>query len=125
MKIIGIETMTVQEVNHEVRRGGRFVYYQYCVSIVVASARHSSSIYFIRGGCSATMRGLPFTLVSFFLGWWGIPHGLVWTIKTLATNLSGGIDVTGTVISSVNATAAARAAAGSPDHPADRPRQSL
>jgi hypothetical protein len=39
-------------------------------------------------------KGLPFSLISLVAGWWGIPWGPIWTLTTLATNLSGGKDVT-------------------------------
>ncbi|HWB59574.1 MAG TPA: hypothetical protein VG733_08780, partial [Chthoniobacteraceae bacterium] len=69
--------------------------------------------------------GLPFTLLTFLLGWWFIWRGPVWTIAALSANLRGGNDVTETVLTSINETAAARAANPHPDYPADRPRQTL
>ena len=125
MKITGIEHLTVDDVNHEVARGGRFVYYEFCVSIIVASRKGHSSIYFIKGGHSPFMKGLPFTLLTFLLGWWFIWRGPVWTIAALSTNLRGGNDVTETVLTSINETAASRKANPHPSHPADRPRQTL
>lgn len=56
--------------------------------------KRSSSIYFINPGESAVAKGLPFSLISLVAGWWGIPWGPIWTLTTLATNLSGGKDVT-------------------------------
>jgi len=126
MKITGIEGMTVDEINHEYARGGRFVFYQFCISAVFMSFKRSSSIYFIKGGHSKVAKGLPFTLLSFVAGWWGIPWGPIWTIATMITNLGGGKDVTDTVLTSINQTAAARAAASTPpSFPANLPRQTL
>jgi hypothetical protein len=33
-------------------------------------------------------------VVSFFLGWWGIPWGIFYTAESLYTNFTGGKDVT-------------------------------
>jgi len=35
MKIKGIETLSPDQLRHEIERGGRFVIFQYCISIVV------------------------------------------------------------------------------------------
>ncbi|MDR1111462.1 MAG: hypothetical protein LBP92_12430 [Deltaproteobacteria bacterium] len=93
-KIIGIDGFNRKQLAQEIQNGAKFVYYMYTVSIIVMTFRRSSSIHFIRSGQSATMRGLPSTLISFFLGWWGIPWGPVYTIQALVKNLSGGVDVT-------------------------------
>lgn len=50
-------------------------------------------------------RGLIFSLVSFLLGWWGVPWGLIYTPVTMFTNLSGGQDVTDEVWTLLQATA--------------------
>jgi hypothetical protein len=99
MKILGLEGINdPQTLRAEVARGGRFVLYTYCISLLLISFKRASSIYFIRPGQSAVVRGLPFTLTSFFLGWWGFPWGLVYTIEALVKNLGGGTDVTQAVL---------------------------
>ena len=92
--------MTVAQIQEEVANGGKFVLYTYCISIVVMSFRRPSAIYFIRHGENAFVKGLPFTLVSFFLGWWGIPWGIVYTFGSLFTNLRGGKNVTAELMKS-------------------------
>ena len=57
MKIIGIEGMTVQQVQDAVSRGGRFVIYQYCFSIIVMTFRRGSDIHFVPPGKSAAAKG--------------------------------------------------------------------
>jgi hypothetical protein len=78
----------------EVQLGGRLVVYQYCISLVFVSYRRSSGIKSIRPGQSAVVVGLPYSLISLVAGWWGIPWGPFWTIRTIWRNLRGGIDVT-------------------------------
>lgn len=104
-KIIGLEE--IQSGSHlqmELKQGGKFVVYQYCISILVMTFRRSSSIYFIRSGESTIVKGLPFTLLSLFLGWWGIPWGPIYTITSIWTNFSGGKDVTQEIVASMAST---------------------
>ncbi len=101
--IKGIEGMTYQQLDEELKRGGKFVVYQYCVSIVVMTFKRGSDVYFIKNGESSFAKGLLFTLISFLFGWWGIPWGPIYTIGSIVTNCSGGKDVTQEVINSLNA----------------------
>jgi hypothetical protein len=61
---------------------------------VILTFKRPSNIYFIRAGENAVIKGLPYSLISLFLGWWGIPWGLIYTIKSFIKNFSGGKDVT-------------------------------
>jgi hypothetical protein len=112
MKIVGIENLSPSELNLEVQRGGKFVVYQYCVSILVMSFRRSSDIYFIKPGESAVAKGLPWTLLTLVAGWWGIPWGPIFSIQSLVTNLRGGKDVTSQIRTSQPAKPASAATAG-------------
>lgn len=103
MKIVGIAGATPAQITLDLQAGGRFVIYQWCVSIIVMSFKRNSSIYFIRAGESAVTKGFPYCLISFVLGWWGIPWGPIWSIATIVTNLRGGRDVTAEVVRSFNA----------------------
>lgn len=102
MKIVGVESLSMNALNQELQRGGKFVIYHYCISIVIMTFRRPSNIYFIRAGESAVGKGLPYTLLSLVMGWWGIPWGPIYTIGSLITNFGGGKDVTAEVIQSVN-----------------------
>jgi hypothetical protein len=101
MKIRGIEGMTGNELSFELQRGGKFVIFLYCLSILVLTFKRPSDIYFIRAGESALSRKLGFTLISVLFGWWGIPWGPIYTIESIAVNLGGGKDVTQDVIASM------------------------
>lgn len=93
-KINGIEGMDRATLANELQRGGRFVVYQYVISVLVMTFRRGSDIYYLAPGESAVPKGLPFTLLSFFLGWWGFPWGFIYTPGAIFKNFSGGIDVT-------------------------------
>lgn len=73
---------------------GRLVYYEVCVSLVLVTLRRPSGLYRLRPGEWGLWRGLPYALVTFLLGWWGVPWGLVYTPRALWANLTGGRDVT-------------------------------
>lgn len=65
MKIQGLEGLSVSDINYEISRGGKFVMYQYCISIVVMTFRRSSGIYFIKSDESALKSGAGWTLLTF------------------------------------------------------------
>jgi len=98
MKINGIDGLTVQDVQDEVNDGGKFVIYSYCFSVIVMTFKRGTDIYFVRPGQSRFAKGLPFFLISFLFGWWGLPWGIIYTIQTLAINIGGGKDVTDAVM---------------------------
>ena len=98
MKIKGTKGMTVFQIQEEVTNGGRFVQFSYCFSIIVASFRQSSSIYLIKNGESPFLKSLPFSAISFLLGWWGIPWGVIYTVGCLYVNAGGGKDVTAVIM---------------------------
>lgn len=101
-KIKNIDGLSTEDINREIQNGGKFVMFQYSISIIVMSYKRSSDIYFIKAGESSTKHSIGFTLVSLVLGWWGVPWGPIYTIGSLATNLSGGKDVTKEVVQSLN-----------------------
>ena len=105
MPIKGLEGMSTDQVNRELERGARFVCYDYCISLIIITFRRSSEIHFIRGSDSALAPGLKYSLLTFLLGWWGIPWGPIYTIGSLAKNFSGGRDLTAAVMESAQAEA--------------------
>lgn len=102
MKIIGIESMTGQELGHELDRGGRFVIYEYTFSVLIMTFKRSSDIYFLKGGESAVVKGLAFSGLTFLFGWWGIPWGPIYSIGSLITNFSGGKNITNEVLAAMS-----------------------
>jgi hypothetical protein len=92
--IKNMDGMSDADINQALNEGAKFVLFQYCISILIMTFKRSSAIYFVRAGESTISKSLPFTLISFFFGWWGIPWGPIYTIGSIYTNLSGGKDVT-------------------------------
>ncbi|MBD2088452.1 hypothetical protein H6F67_01015 [Microcoleus sp. FACHB-1515] len=102
MMIRGIEGMTPEAIDAELQRGAKFVLFQYCISVLILTFKRPSDIYFVKSNESAIVKGLRFSLISFFLGWWGIPWGPIYTIGTFIVNFKGGRDITAEVIGSFN-----------------------
>ncbi len=101
-KIVGLEG--IQSGGHlqqEIQQGGKFVMYQYCISLLIITFKRPTNIYFIRHDDSAVVKGLLFTLLSFLLGWWGIPWGPIYTIQSIWVNFKGGRDVTNEILASM------------------------
>ena len=101
MKIKNIEGLTAEDLQREVNKGGRFIYYAITISILVITFKRTSGVYLVRKNQNAVMRGFPFTILTLFLGWWGIPFGPKYTLEGLRTNLAGGKNVTDEVMATV------------------------
>ena len=100
-KIKGIEGVKAAELFGELAKDGKFVVYQYCVSIIILTFKRSSDIYFVRGDENPVTKGLLFSAISFLFGWWGIPWGPIYTVQSLVTNFKGGKDVTQEVMAAL------------------------
>ena len=94
MNVKGINGMTIPQIQDEVANGGKFVQFPFCISLLVASFRFTSAVYFLKNDESTFVKALPFTLISLLLGWWGIPFGPLHTFSSLVTTFNGGKDVT-------------------------------
>ncbi len=94
MRIKGIDAMTPEEVDALLAAGGRFVFYEFCISLIVITLRRPTAVVLLRPGELGLLRGLPYVFLSLLLGWWGIPWGIIYTPLTVLTNLAGGRDVT-------------------------------
>ncbi|MCL1807280.1 MAG: hypothetical protein FWG31_06230 [Oscillospiraceae bacterium] len=91
---IDIDNMSVSEIRQELRNGSCFIRYRFCFSLLFFTFMRSSGIYLIRDGESRAAKGLRFTVLTFLAGWWGVPWGPVYSIRSIKTNLRGGIDIT-------------------------------
>jgi hypothetical protein len=97
MRWCGIDALTRSEIDEALRSGARFVFYEYCISLIFVTLRRPSAIVLLRRSQCGLARGLPYTLLSLLLGWWGLPWGLIYTPLAVFTNLRGGRDVTAEV----------------------------
>ena len=111
MKIQGLDGLSVEQLNFELQRGGKFVVYNYCVSLLLVTFKRGR-IHFVRAEENRVSKSLPWTALSLVAGWWGIPWGPIYTIQSLVTNLRGGKDVTQEILASMQPGAPAGTAAG-------------
>jgi hypothetical protein len=98
MEVKNFGSNQFSDYKREIDRGGKFVVYQYCVSIIIYSYKVNSPVYLIRGGESGLYTFAKYSLVSLIAGWWGLPWGPVYTIQSIYNNFRGGIDVTSDVL---------------------------
>lgn len=101
MEIVGLEGLSSEELSHELRHGGRFVIFTYCISILVMTFKRPSKVYFLKAGESGFVHGLPYLLISLLLGWWGIPWGPIYTLEAILNSLSGGKNITREMVSAM------------------------
>lgn len=99
--VAGTEGMTLEQIEDDILRGGRFRIFLWNFSIIVLSFQRNSGLRYVRSGYGAGVLAWPWTLLSLCVGWWGIPWGIFFTIRTLYTNCLGGKDVTSEVVASV------------------------
>ena len=104
-KINGIENMSGAELSAELQKGGKFVVYEYAISLLVITFFRSSNITFMKADESRVVKGLGYTIPTSILGWWGIPWGPIRSVQAIATNFKGGKDVTDRVVSAMKQTA--------------------
>ena len=93
-EFVGAEGMTLQEFADEIRRGGKLITYQYCISIGIMTFLRTSKVHLVRCEESVRMKGWEYILISLLVGWWGVPWGFVYTPLAVFNNLHGGADVT-------------------------------
>lgn len=100
-KIKNIEGLSKSDVIRELEQGAQFVTFQYCISIIFMTYRKSSDVYFVKAGESSFRFGFKYTLLTFVLGWWGIPWGPIYSLGSIVMNIAGGKVVTKEVLSSI------------------------
>lgn len=101
-EIKGLEGLTDEQINIELQKGAKFVVFQYCISIIVMTFKRNSDVYFVKAGESTIKHSIGLTLLTFVLGWWGIPWGPIYTIGALFSNMTGGKDVTAEILQTEN-----------------------
>lgn len=99
MLIKNIEGLSVSQIKELVNKGGKFVIFPYTISFVIMTLKRSSDIYFIREDENSFKYSYSYVLLNFFIGWWGLPWGPIYTIGALYNHFIGGKDITQAVLS--------------------------
>lgn len=89
MKIKAVQGRSITQIQDEISQGGKFVQYTWCISLFVVTYRYQSPVYFLRGNQHAFCKGLPYTILTLLLGWWGIPYGPFYTLTSVYNNIEG------------------------------------
>ena len=63
--------------------------FQLAISALVISLKTPSRFYVV-GEEETVLPSLAFTASSLIVGWWGLPHGPIYTIQAVSSNLRGG-----------------------------------
>jgi hypothetical protein len=99
--IQNINGLSYAQIQEEINRGGSFRVYPYVISIAIMTFRPNSDIFFVRAGESTKGNSAKYGILTFLLGWWGIPWGPIYTVGALYQNFSGGKNVTDEVMTSL------------------------
>ena len=99
MLIKNIEGLSVSQIKELVNKGGKFVIFPYTISFVIMTLKRSSDIYFIREDENSFKYSYSYVMLNFFIGWWGLPWGPIYTIGALYNHIIGGKDITQAVLS--------------------------
>lgn len=99
--VAGTEGMTLQQIEDDVLRGGRFRVFRWNFSVIIISFQRTSGLHYIRSGHGPGPHAWPWTLLSLAIGWWGIPWGIFFTLQTLYTNCMGGKEMTAEVLGAI------------------------
>ena len=93
--------MSTAELKQKVAAGAKFVTFEYTISIVVATFKRPTSVYFIDVNESTAKHSWHLSTLTAVMGWWGIPWGPIYTIGSFVTNFGGGKDVTNIVMQQI------------------------
>jgi hypothetical protein len=99
LKIHIDDQIKIEEINDLIKKGAKFISYQYIVSVpIFMPNRIFSKLYFIQPYEKSSKYAFKYNLISFLLGLWGLPFGPPVMIKTFILNLKGGVDLTEEVL---------------------------
>lgn len=87
--------ISLSDLEKEVKQGSRFIVFEYCISLLlVITLRRYSPAILIHKNAPFSKYKKKYNILSSLFGWWGIPWGPFYTIKSFKVNRKGGIDVT-------------------------------
>lgn len=94
-KLIIEQDLSLSELEQKISNGSRFITFQYCVSVffAVTLQRFSPAVLIDRDDEVVKLRK-KYNILSLIFGWWGIPWGPIYTVKSISVNKKGGLDVT-------------------------------
>ncbi len=79
------------EFEQKLSEGYMLIVYRFCVSFGI-SISHPTKVFFLKG-YDRYYRGVPYSLISLFIGLWGFP-GIFMALSDIVHNCTGGNDMT-------------------------------
>lgn len=102
-KIVVPEELSLEQLQRQIEIGGKFIIYEYCISLFFAvSLQRFSPAFFIPVGEPQTKYKRKYDTLSSIFGWWAIPWGISKTLNGFKVNKGGGIDVTDDILLNLN-----------------------
>lgn len=77
----------------EITSQTQLVQFMVVISLLVVSTRVASR-YYVLGQESTTLVSVIYSVITLITGWWGIPHGPLWTVQAIYKNLNSGYRIT-------------------------------
>lgn len=105
-KLHGARPLFAEELRTRIEAGARCVRFEYSFSLLIVTVRRQSGVYVTNSWQERYLRGLWFSFLALFLGPWGVPWGLVWTVWALWVNTTGGVDCTTEVLAELESCSA-------------------
>ena len=90
------------ELAHHLQNGAKFRIYSYTISILFAVTLKKLSPAILICADEGTSFQKKYNNLTRIFGWWGIPWGPIYSLKSLKTNNAGGIDVTEDILLNLN-----------------------
>lgn len=89
MKLEDLDNWTIEDLESDIAKGGKFVIFTYTISILIMTFKRPSDLYYIKSDEKTIADGWQYFLLSLLLGWWGIPWGPIYTIQSLWYAITG------------------------------------
>lgn len=87
--------LSLEELKQKIENGCQFIVFEYCISLFFAvTLRRYSPAILIDSHRSSSKYKRKYNMLSSLFGWWGIPWGPYYTVKSFRANNKGGINVT-------------------------------
>ena len=103
VKLGNYKSYSYQDLLKESHSGGRFVVYQWIIPLpLFAPVKRLSRVYFIDSSSSKSKYASKYNMLNLLLGWWGLPFGPIYLVKSIILNMKGGIDVTEDLMLNMN-----------------------
>lgn len=89
----GTAGMTLRQIEDDIIKGGRFLTFHWCLSLIILSYTRATTVRYVRSWHSPAGSAWFYSVLTMFIGWWSIP-GIVFAPLCFWRNARGGTDMT-------------------------------